>query len=157
MAQDTKSFFDSSGKSGARAFEGEEGAPERVKSKHWFRARRHIKKDNPTSLSYGKIVMALAALEDIYMGSKEIKNAAKEYFAYMQYILEEGEDAEANKSEVNKKKDKLDSLVKSKYSSIRESFFDMIKVKMNKILANPSKYPTKGSFNMHNWLKQQVV
>tara|TARA_R100000458_G_C8259677_1_gene235310 strand:- start:167 stop:1693 length:1527 start_codon:yes stop_codon:yes gene_type:complete len=156
MAQDTKSFFDSSGKSGARAFEGEEGEPEKVKSKHWFRARRHIKKDNPTSLSYGKIVMALAALEDIYMSSKEIKDAAKEYFAYLQYVLDEGEDSAKNEAEVNERKEKLDNLVKSKYSSIRQTFFDMLEVKMNKILANPKKYPTKGSFNMHTWLKKQV-
>ena len=157
MAQDTKSFFDSSGKSGARAFEGEEGEPEKVKSKHWFRARRHIKKDNPTSLSYGKIVMALAALEDIYMSSKEIKDAAKEYFAYLQYVLDEGEDSAKNEAEVNERKEKLDNLVKSKYSSIRQTFFDMLEVKMNKILANPKKYPTKGSFNMHTWLKKQVT
>jgi hypothetical protein len=156
MAQDTKSFFDSSGKGGARAFEGEEGEPERVKSKHWFRARRHIKKDNPTSLSYGKIVMALAALEDIYMSSKEIKDVAKEYFAYLQYVLDEGEDSAKNEAEINERKEKLDNLVKSKYSSIRQTFFDMLEVKMNKILANPNKYPTKGSFNMHRWLKKQV-
>ena len=62
-----------------------------------------------------------------------------------------------NEAEVNERKETLDNLVKSKYSSIRQTFFDMLEVKMNKILANPKKYETKGSFNMHKWLKKQVT
>ena len=43
---------------------------------------------------------------------------------------------------MEEKKEALESVLSSKYSSIRTKFLEMLRIKMNRILANPQKYPT---------------
>ena len=82
----------------------------------------------------------------------------------MQFVADEGDEEdtnaeiiEQNRKEVEEKKEALESALSSKYSSIRTKFLEMLRIKMNRILANPQKYPTKGQFNMASWLKTQVA
>ena len=160
MAQEALNLLDKTGSRGARTFEGTTTVPTR----YWKKIKRNIKESDPTSLSLGKIIVVLSTLEKATLQSKEVEQAAKEYFGFLQFVADEGDDEdtnaeiiEQNRKEVEEKKEALETALSSKYSTIRSKFLEMLRIKMNRILANPQKYPTKGQFNMASWLKTQVA
>jgi len=160
MAQEALNLLDRTDSRGARTFEGTTTVPTR----YWKKIKRNIKESDPTSLSLGKIIVVLSTLEKATLQSKEVEQAAKEYFGFLQFVADEGDDEdtnaeiiEQNRKEVEEKKEALESALSSKYSTIRSKFLEMLRIKMNRILANPQKYPTKGQFNMASWLKTQVA
>ena len=160
MAQEALNLLDKTGSRGARTFE----ATNTVPTRYWKKIKRNIKESDPTSLSLGKIIVVLSTLEKATLQSKEVEQAAKEYFGFLQFVADEGDDEdtnaeiiEQNRKEVEEKKEALESALSSKYSTIRSKFLEMLRIKMNRILANPQKYPTKGQFNMASWLKTQVA
>jgi len=152
MTQEAKEFF--SDYEGDRKIYADKGG--KVITRHWRKIVKKIKETNPNNLSFGKLIVTLAALEYGTNSGLAIEDAAKEYFAYLQHVGGEEEDIAEHETKVSDKREKLVETAKQNYSSIRDKFLEQIRVKINKILANPDKYSVKGKFNMRDWLSKEI-